>query len=191
MFDSMMEWMAVPMLCARRRHAAQAHGPQPPLRSRPTACSQTADGVPILISIQNDREWAAFCTKVLERPELATDARFATNPARLANRAETDGLVARCFSAQDIEPLSRRLEAAEIAFARVNDVEAILHHPHLRRADGRLARRRNRVAEPSRTLDRRGEPELRPATGARAAYRGRVARVLALMLGSFWADAAE
>jgi crotonobetainyl-CoA:carnitine CoA-transferase CaiB-like acyl-CoA transferase len=89
--------------------------------------------VPILISIQNDREWAVFCAEVLGAPELARDPRFASNAARNANRAQTDALVARCFGAQGIEALSRRLEEAEIAFARVNDIEAILRHPHLRR----------------------------------------------------------
>jgi itaconate CoA-transferase len=132
MFDSMMEWMAVPMLYTE-------YG-MPPKRLGLTHSSlapygvfETADKVPILISIQNDREWAAFTAKVLGEPQLARDERFASNSARLANRAETDGLVARCFGAQEIAPLSRRLEEAEIAFARVNDIEGILRHPHLRR----------------------------------------------------------
>jgi itaconate CoA-transferase len=132
MFDSMMEWMAVPMLYTE-------YG-MPPKRLGLTHSSlapygvfETADKVPILISIQNDREWAVFAAKVLREPQLARDERFASNSARLANRAETDGLVARCFSAQEIAPLSRRLEEAEIAFARVNDIEGILRHPHLRR----------------------------------------------------------
>jgi itaconate CoA-transferase len=134
MFDSMMEWMAVPMLYTE-------YG-MPPKRLGLTHSSlapygvfETADKVPILISIQNDREWAVFTAKVLGEPQLARDERFASNSARLANRAETDGLVARCFSAQEIAPLSRRLEESEIAFARVNDIEGILHHPHLRRLD--------------------------------------------------------
>jgi itaconate CoA-transferase len=99
----------------------------------PYGVFKTADKVPILISIQNDREWAVFTAKVLGEPQLARDERFASNSARLANRAETDGLVARCFGAREIAPLSRRLEEAEIAFARVNDIEGILRHPHLRR----------------------------------------------------------
>jgi formyl-CoA transferase len=134
MFDSMMEWMAVPMLYTE-------YG-MPPKRIglshsslAPYGVFETADKAPILISIQNDREWSAFCNKVLDRPDLARDARFASNSARLANRPETDGLVARCFGAQAIEPLSRKLEEAEIAFARVNDIESILRHPHLRRLE--------------------------------------------------------
>jgi itaconate CoA-transferase len=132
MFDAMMEWMTVPLLFAE-------HG-QPPRRSglthpslAPYGVFSTADGVPILISIQNDREWVALCNKVLDRPALGTDPRFATSPARLAHRAETDGVVADCFGRLDVRSLSRQLEAAEIAFARVNEVADVLKHPHLRR----------------------------------------------------------
>jgi formyl-CoA transferase len=132
MFDSMMEWMAVPMLYteygAPPKRIGLSHS-----SLAPYGVFQTADGMPILISIQNDREWAAFCTKVLEQPALARDPRFASNTARLANRTETDAITQRCFGAHDVESLSRRLQAAEIAFARVNDMEAILRHPHLRR----------------------------------------------------------
>jgi formyl-CoA transferase len=99
----------------------------------PYGVFQTADGVPILISIQNDREWVVLCHKVLQRPDLAADPRFATSPARTANRADTDGAVADCFATRPVERLSRELAAAEIAFARVNTVEDILRHPHLRR----------------------------------------------------------
>src|SRR5262249_23325832 len=117
MFDSMMEWMAVPMLYteygAPPRRMGLSHS-----SLAPYGVFQTADNVPILISIQNDREWVAFCTKVLGRPGLARDPRFASNSARLANREETDGLTQACFSANDLASLSRLLAAAEIAFAR-------------------------------------------------------------------------
>jgi itaconate CoA-transferase len=53
--------------------------------------------------------------------------------ARTANRTETDAIVARCFASRDVAMLSRQLEEAQIAFARVNDVASILRHPHLRR----------------------------------------------------------
>jgi itaconate CoA-transferase len=132
MFDCMMEWMAVPMLYteygAPPRRIGLSHS-----SLAPYGVFQTGDNVPILISIQNDREWVVFCTRVLGRPELASDPRFASNSARLANRPETDGLTQACFCAHDVASLSRLLEEAEIAFARVNDMEAILRHPHLRR----------------------------------------------------------
>jgi formyl-CoA transferase len=132
MFDSMMEWMAIPMLYTEYGEAPKRLGLSHPTVG-PYGVFDTADGAPILISVQNDREWTAFCSKVLGRPELATDPRFATNLVRVANRTETDALVARYFLAHDAGTLSRQLEAAEIAFARVNDIPGILRHPHLRR----------------------------------------------------------
>lgn len=143
MFDAMMEWMAIPLLFGE-------HG-EPPKRMglthfsvAPYGVFPTQDGSPILISVQNDREWAIFCTKVLGRPELTTDPRFATNPARVANRADTDGLITHYFGTQLVETLAQRLDSAEIAFARVNDVVGVLRHPHLRRVT---------VASPNGSID--------------------------------------
>jgi itaconate CoA-transferase len=123
----------------------------------PYGVFQTADGVPILISIQNDREWAVFCAEVLDQPALARDLRFASNSARTANRPETDALTQRCFGAHDVASLSRRLEAAEIAFARVNDIEAILRHPHLRRLT--IGSPSGPIALPSPPARWMGEPD--------------------------------
>jgi len=132
MFDSMMEWMAIAMLYAEHGAPQKRSGLTHPTLA-PYGVFQTADAAPILISIQNDREWVVLCKEVLNRPDLARDPRFATSPARTANRADTDGAVARYFSTRPVELLSRELEAAQIAFARVNAVDDILQHPHLRR----------------------------------------------------------
>ncbi len=160
MFDCMMEWMAVPMLYteygAPPRRIGLSHS-----SLAPYGVFQTGDNVPILISIQNDREWVAFCTKVLGRPGLAKDPRFASNSARLANRPQTDGLTQACFSAHDVASLARLLEEAEIAFARVNDMEAILRHPHLRRLS--IASPSGPIALPAPPARWMGEPE--PAFG--------------------------
>jgi itaconate CoA-transferase len=92
----------------------------------------TRDNIPILISIQNDREWRALCTKVFEKPESGTDLRFATSPARIENRPATDGLVAAWFADHDADAAIAKLDAADIAFGRVNDVHGLHAHPHLR-----------------------------------------------------------
>ena len=132
MFDAMMEWMTVPLLFAEYAEAPRRSGLTHPSLA-PYGVFTTADKVPILISIQNDREWVGLCTKVLGRPELATDPRFATSPARLAHRSQTDGAVAAVFASLDVLTLSKKLAAADIAFARVNEVGDIIKHPHLRR----------------------------------------------------------
>jgi itaconate CoA-transferase len=156
MFDSMMEWMAVPILSTEYGAPPKRIGLSHTALA-PYGVFQTADNVPILISIQNDREWVVFCTKVLEQPELGRDARFADNSARVANRSETDALTQRCFGAHDVVSLSRRLEEAEIAFARVNDIEAILRHPHLRRLT--IGSPSGPIALPSPPARWMGEPE--------------------------------
>ena len=167
MFDCMMEWMAVPMLYteygAPPRRIGLSHS-----SLAPYGVFETGDNVQILISIQNDREWVAFCTKVLGRPGLAKDPRFASNSERLANRPQTDGVTQACFSAHDVASLSRLLEEAEIAFARVNDMEAILRHPHLRRLS--IASPSGPIALPAPPARWMGEPEPEfgplPALGA-------------------------
>jgi itaconate CoA-transferase len=131
MFDTMAEMMAVPLM--------QGMWGAPPKRIglshtslAPYGVFTTRDGQPILISIQNDREWRALATQVLGREELGTDPRFATSPARLENRPETDGLVADWFRRHDVEDAVARLDAADIAFGRVNDWAGLRDHPHLR-----------------------------------------------------------
>ena len=131
MFDTMAELMAVPLM--------QGKAGAPPKRIglshtslAPYGVFTTRDGQPVLISIQNDREWRSLAGNVLGRPELGTDARFATSPARLANRPDTDGLVAAWFAAHDVDAAVARLDAADIAFGRVNDWAGLAAHPHLR-----------------------------------------------------------
>jgi formyl-CoA transferase len=159
MFDAMMEWMAIPMLYTEYGAPPKRVGLTHPTVA-PYGVFPTADGVPVLISIQNDREWAVLCRQVLRQPQLASDPRFATNPARAANRAETDGLVAAHFATLAMEALAQELAAAQIAFARVNSVEDILQHPHLRRVA---------VASPWGDLDLPASPA-RVAGAAEPAY---------------------
>jgi itaconate CoA-transferase len=131
MFDSMAEWMAVPLMHAMAGKAPKRVGLSHPSVA-PYGVFTSRDGVPILISIQNDREWLVFAAKVLGDASLGTDAKFATNMARVANRDAVDAKVAACFATRDIEPLMRLLDAADTAFGRVNDVAAVLKHPHYR-----------------------------------------------------------
>jgi itaconate CoA-transferase len=132
LFDAMADWMTVPLL--------QHEGGKPPKRlglSHPSIAPygvfKTRDGVDILISIQNDREWRILASQVMGDAALAADPRFATVTSRVQHRPETDGKVAASFASMDVEPLSEKLAAADIAFARVNDLTGFIAHPHLRR----------------------------------------------------------
>jgi itaconate CoA-transferase len=132
MFDAMADWMTVPLL--------QEEAGAPPQRMglahtsiSPYGAFKSRDGVAILISIQSDREWRVLAEKVLDDKALAADPAFATNVERVKRRAETDGRVAKTFAALDADALERKLAAADIAFARVNDPAGLARHPHLRR----------------------------------------------------------
>ena len=134
MFDAMADWMAVPLL--------QQEGGAPPRRMglahtsiAPYGVFKTKDGADILISIQSDREWRVLAQQVLEDKTLAADLDFATNVERVKRRRETDGRVAAVFGATDEATLTKKLAAAEIAFARVNDTASLAQHPHLRRIE--------------------------------------------------------
>ncbi len=131
MFDAIAEWMAVPLIHHAAGNAPKRIGLAHPSLA-PYGVFATKDAVPILISIQNDREWAVFATKVLEQPQLVSDARFASNITRVTNRAATDALVATHFAAHDHRTIIASLDGADVAFGRVNDLAALLEHPHLR-----------------------------------------------------------
>lgn len=132
MFDTIAEFLAVPLL--------QHEGGMPPRRIglahpsiAPYGVFATKDGSAILISIQNDREWAVLASSILDSPAMASDACFATGIARAANRAAVDEAVAKAFSVRTATELTALLEVANIAFAGVNDMAGLARHPHLRR----------------------------------------------------------
>ena len=131
MFDVMADWLTVPLLHARAGKPPARIGLAHPSIA-PYGLFVTADDVPILLSIQSDREWRAFARVFLGDEALANDPAFATNAARIANRPRTDALVAAAFAAQDSAAATERLLAADAAFAQVNDMAGLAAHPHLR-----------------------------------------------------------
>jgi itaconate CoA-transferase len=132
MFDAMADWMTVPLLQQEAGAPPQRIGLAHPSIS-PYGAFQSRDGITILISIQNDREWRVLAAKVLDDPALAADPDFATNVERVRRRGQTDGRVAQAFGRLDAAALEQKLAAADIAFARVNTPADLSHHPHLRR----------------------------------------------------------
>ncbi|KAB2850736.1 MAG: CoA transferase [Hyphomicrobiaceae bacterium] len=131
MFDATVDWMAVPFMHAAAGKPPGRIGLKHPSVA-PYGVFRSCDGRNLLISIQNEREWGAFCRKVVDDPEFDTDARFKTNVARCANRAVLDERVQAGFGKRTHAELVERLEAAEIAFASVTELPDLLVHPQLR-----------------------------------------------------------
>ena len=132
MFDAMADWMAVPLLQHEGGNTPQRIGLAHTSIS-PYGAFKTKDGVDVLISIQNDREWRVLAEHVLGDKALAADPNFATNVERMKRRAETDGRVAAAFATMDVAPLVEKLTRFDIAFGRINDPNLLAQHPHLRR----------------------------------------------------------
>ncbi len=132
LFDSAAELMSVPYLQGRYGgKAPERVGLKHPTIT-PYGVFTCADGRELVISIQNEREWADFCHQVLQRPELLQDARCANNAARCANRAFVDGLVSEVLGSLGCAEVIDRLTAAQTAFGNVNSVYDLIEHPQLR-----------------------------------------------------------
>ncbi len=132
LFDSAAELMAVPYLQAR-------YGGKAPGRvglKHPTIAPYggfiCADGRDLVISIQNEREWADFCRVVLQEPALLQDPRCATNAARVEHREWLDGKVATVFGAHTSAEMIDRLTDAQTAYGSVNSLNDLIEHPQLR-----------------------------------------------------------
>ncbi|MEO8807883.1 MAG: CoA transferase, partial [Burkholderiaceae bacterium] len=89
------------------------------------------DGKTVLFGLQNEREWAAFCTKVLQRVDVATDDRFDTNAKRSANRVALKALIEDLFTPLTALQVIARLDAANIGNAAVNTIADVWQHPQL------------------------------------------------------------
>ena len=132
LFDSAAELMSVPYLQTRYGgKAPQRVGLKHPSIA-PYGAFTCADGRDIVISIQNEREWADFCREVLREPDLPQDPRASSNAARVAHRPWLDGKVAEVFASLPSAEVIDRLTTAQTAYGNVNGVHDLIAHPQLR-----------------------------------------------------------
>src|SRR5207344_882271 len=129
MFESLGEWMGFPGYFT-------AYGGEAPPRTGashativPYGPFKAGDGGTVFLSVQNEREFERFCDLVLKEPSLKTDVRFASGPARLKNGPAMHAEIDKVFSTLKTAEVIERLEAAEIANARLNDMAQFWQHP--------------------------------------------------------------
>ena len=132
LFDSAAELMAVPYLQARYGGKAPGRVGLKHPTIAPYGGFVCADGRDIVISIQNEREWADFCRVVLAEPALLDDPRCATNAARVEHREWLDAKVAAVFAAHTSADMIDRLTDAQTAYGNVNSLNDLIEHPQLR-----------------------------------------------------------
>ncbi|MGE8060702.1 CaiB/BaiF CoA transferase family protein [Pseudomonas sp. NPDC089547] len=135
MLESLVEWMGYPL------YYAYNDAPPPPRAGAshstiyPYGPFNAGDGGVVMLGLQNEREWQSFCESVLQLPELADDPRFATNPLRSANRVELRQIILDLFSSLSADAVVQRLDEAQIANARVNEMAGVWQHPQLKARD--------------------------------------------------------
>lgn len=132
MFDTMADWMAVPLLHLEQAGQSTGRHDLSHAAIHPYAPYRCRDGE-IVIAIQHPAEWRRFCAGVLRRPDLIADPRFADNPARVANRTALDREIAPMFAGWNRAEAIEHLDAHQIVWGRVSSVEEPSRHPALRR----------------------------------------------------------
>ena len=131
MLESLAEWMGYPMYYAY-------DGAPPPPRSAashatiyPYGPFPAGDGGTVMLGLQNEREWRVFCEKVLLQAGLAADPRFDSNARRNENREALRSIIVETFGALSTAQVLERLDTAQIANARMNDMAGLWAHPQL------------------------------------------------------------
>ena len=128
MLDAMTEWMSYPLYYAYE-------GAEPPARAGashatifPYGPFVVGDGRTVILGLQNEREWKAFCETVLEAPDLTSDARFSTNSLRAENKVALTQIITTSFEDLTTEKVIERLDRAGIANANMNEMEDVWNH---------------------------------------------------------------
>ncbi|MBX9613667.1 MAG: CoA transferase [Burkholderiales bacterium] len=131
MLESLAEWMSYPMYYA-------FDGAPPPPRTGASHASiypygpfEAGDGGTVMLGLQNEREWKGFCERVLRNAALVTDPRFDSNARRNENRETLKGIILGEFKALTTAQVIERLDEAQIANARMNDMAGLWAHPQL------------------------------------------------------------
>jgi crotonobetainyl-CoA:carnitine CoA-transferase CaiB-like acyl-CoA transferase len=148
MFESLGEWMGFPAYFTAYGGAAPPRSGAHHATIVPYGPFPTADGGSVFLSVQNEREFARFCETVLGSKSLAADPRFANGPARLANRDAMHAEIERAFAALSTAQAVAKLEAADIANARLNSMHEFWRHPQLE-----ARARRTTIQSPAGEID--------------------------------------
>ena len=132
LFHALADWMNVPYL---QHHYGGREIRRPGLH-HPTIAPYGAylcgDDRMLLISIQNEREWLRLCSDVLDQPNLPQNPKFDSNVHRVENRVSRDAIMNGVFSQYSIDEIAEKLQAAQIAFGRLNDMDVFTQHPQNR-----------------------------------------------------------
>lgn len=130
LLDCLAEWMMAPAY--HQMYAGQAP-PRAGMRHNtivPYGPYRCGDGY-VTLGVQNEGQWERLCDLVLDRPELARDARFATNELRVRDRNELEAIVEEILASATRRDIEEKLAAADVPFGSLNTVADLVAHPQL------------------------------------------------------------
>lgn len=128
MLDALSEWMGAQYNHARYGAGSPERRPSSHPSLAPYGLYRVADGA-LLVGIQNDREFATFCARVLEDASIAADMRFTANVDRVRNTIALDALIGPVLGRMTADQAERRLNEAGIACGRVREAGEAAAHP--------------------------------------------------------------
>ena len=96
----------------------------------PYEAFHAADG-DFVVTVGNDRQFDALCRKVIDRPDLASDERFATNPARIRHIDLLSEQLNGCFGSQPVQYWLDLLTGASIPAGRIREIPEVLASPEV------------------------------------------------------------
>lgn len=135
LFDTMTELMGYALTFTQHSGVDQEPRGMGSPAVAPYGAYRTADGQTAVLGTTNDREWQRLARDVLDRPDLADDDRFRTNPGRVAHRDFLDAEIGAWCARHDLARVRDRADAAGIGNARYNVPSEVVAHPHLAARD--------------------------------------------------------
>jgi crotonobetainyl-CoA:carnitine CoA-transferase CaiB-like acyl-CoA transferase len=141
MLDSIVSWLGYfphhywhageePARVGMRHHYVTPYGPY-----------LAGDGQYVNLAVASAADWEVFCKKVIDKPELLEDPRFATVEGRRKNRGLLEQTIENIFLERDHQHWLEQLKKAELPHGIVRGIAQVLAHPQV------LARKLIREAE--------------------------------------------
>ena len=131
MLDSIVSWLGYfphhywhageePARVGMRHHYVTPYGPY-----------LAGDGEYVNLAVASASDWETFCRKVIERPELLADPRFATVEGRCKNRAVLEEWIENIFLEKDHNHWLGQLKNADLPHGQVRGIAQVLAHPQV------------------------------------------------------------
>jgi crotonobetainyl-CoA:carnitine CoA-transferase CaiB-like acyl-CoA transferase len=101
----------------------------------PYGAFPTRDGQTVVLGTTNDREWQRVAREIIDRPDLADDSRFRTNPDRCAHREILEDAIGSWCLQRDLAEIQKIADDAGIGNSRYNLPSEVVVHPQLTARD--------------------------------------------------------